>query len=232
MTFLLLAIAQQSLASNIAIRPVKVLFDEQNKTAVLTISNRSDEPTVFQSSFKEWQLIGGESHFTDTDDIVASPPIFTVPSNSTQTIRLAILAKPAEIERSYRLFLEQIPSSSETGQLQGLKVAMNFSLPVFLAPAIGNAEQGEITWKVQHQPGHQFFVQAKNNTRLHAPISEVGLFDESQTLITQQTKHQYLLPGSTLYWELDCPDFYELPEFVQARLGADIILYKINNAPE
>src|SRR3546814_9833017 len=63
-----------------------------------------------------WSQSGGKDVFAAVDDILATPPIFTIPAGGSQVIRVGSRRAPdPQHERAYRLFLREVPPAPQPG---------------------------------------------------------------------------------------------------------------------
>jgi P pilus assembly chaperone PapD len=58
----------------------------------------------------------------------------TIAAGETRNIRVGTLVKPLAVERSYRLFVEHLPSSEAERTTSGLRVLTRAGIPVFVEP--------------------------------------------------------------------------------------------------
>ena len=95
-------------AASLEISPVIVNLAPGQNATTIEVKNRGGAPAAVQARPYSWSQAGDEDNLTATQDIILSPPIFTVPAGASQTIRLLLRGgSEAGGERSYRLLLDE-----------------------------------------------------------------------------------------------------------------------------
>jgi fimbrial chaperone protein len=200
---LMLAAAVPAAAGNFSVAPVRVELQGAQRTAVITVHNNDSAPLLIQVSTLAWSQPGGEEQYEPTRDLLATPPIFTLPGQGEQIIRVALRRDPdATRELDYRLLLAEVPQSTDK-EFTGLRVALHLSLPIFIR-AIAPAS-ATLSWQAQWQADGTLAVSATNSGQAHLQVSDFNLSFAG----TEQTAHaavtRYVLPGSTVKWQLRPP---------------------------
>ena len=135
---LMLAAAGTAAAGNFSVAPVRIELQGAQRTAVVTVHNNDDAPLLIQVSTLAWSQPEGDDKYEATHDLLATPPVFTLPAKGEQIVRVALRRDPdATRELDYRLLLAEVPQSTDK-DFTGLRVALHLSLPVFVkavAPA-------------------------------------------------------------------------------------------------
>ena len=113
---LYLAAASQAAAGNFSVSPIRVDLSGAQPTAVVTVHNNDASPLLIQASTLAWSQPSGEESYADTRDLIATPPVFTLPPDGDQIIRVALRrgADPSR-ELSYRLLLAEVPQAARSG---------------------------------------------------------------------------------------------------------------------
>jgi fimbrial chaperone protein len=126
-----------------------------------------------------------------------------LPPHGEQIVRVALRREPESTrELAYRLLLAEVPQSADK-EFTGLRVALHLSLPVFVRAAA--PAPAAMAWQGQWRPDGTLEVRASNSGQAHLQISDFNL----QFAGTSQTIHaavtRYVLPGSTVSWQLAPP---------------------------
>ena len=200
---LMLAAGVPAAAGNFSVAPVRVELQGAQRTAVITVHNNDAVPLLIQVSTLSWSQPGGEENYDATRELLATPPIFTLPAQGEQIVRVALRREPdATRELDYRLLLSEVPQSVDK-DFTGLRVALHLSLPVFVKAAAPTS--AALTWRGQWQPDGTLAVSASNSGQAHLQVSDFNLRFAS----TDQTAHaavtRYVLPGCTVTWQLTPP---------------------------
>jgi fimbrial chaperone protein len=137
----LLAAALAAGAASFGIAPIRLDFDRDTRTGVITVNNDDTIRETFQVRLMRWtQDAKGADHYEDSSDLVYFPRLMTVEPKDKRVIRIGSRGEPAANEKAYRLYVEEISEGTATAQAGStIAVRMRFALPVFVAPA-GKAE--------------------------------------------------------------------------------------------
>jgi fimbrial chaperone protein len=189
-------------ASSFTVNPVWLQLSAAQPTAVLHVKNNGKTPIVVQLSLFAWSQANGKNVLTPTRKLLATPPIFTLPEDGEQIVRVGLLAKPAaQRETAYRLFMTQVPPRPRPG-FRGLQVALRMSLPVFVAPRIGIATP-KLAWRIRRLGNGKVSLTVTNNGTAHAQVSDLSLAVSAtgSPLAQPATGNGYVLPGTSRSWE-------------------------------
>jgi fimbrial chaperone protein len=134
---LMLFKAQPALASSIGVSPVHIYFSRSSTSALLTLSNEGKESVSFSLSAYAWsQGESGEIKLTPTSDIIFFPAFLALAPGESRNIRLGTELQPTDVERSYRILVNELPPA-QTGHANPsmeVRVLSEISIPVFLEP--------------------------------------------------------------------------------------------------
>jgi len=201
--FTLVILTSLSHAAGFSVSPIRVnLTPENNKVMSLRVHNSSNELVALQAEVMAWnQKDGQDLYESKTRDILVTPPIFTVPPGESQIIRVG-LRRHLDLnqELSYRLFLQELPPPIPN-KFQGLQMVMRMSLPVFVAPATGQASS-DLSWRIHQVNKGNLLLESHNRGNGHAQVTELRLkLPDGQELV--QKNNTYILPGSKKEWSID-----------------------------
>ena len=187
-------------AGNFSVNPVRVELSQDKRIKALTVTNNGQEATSIQLDLAAWSQRAGEDIYAPTTELLATPPIFTLPAGKSQIIRVG-LRRPAESgkELSYRLFLQEIPPPGPQ-EFQGLRVALRLSIPVFVTPGDREASP-DLSWRLNEKGNETLVVEAVNRGAGHARVSQIRLRAGENTV--QRSGNDYLLPGASRQWTFD-----------------------------
>ncbi len=197
------AAAGTAAAGTFSIAPVRIELQGAQRTAVLTVHNDAAAPLLIQVSTLAWTQTGGEESYTATHELLATPPVFTLPPNGEQIVRVALRREPdATRELDYRLVLAEVPQPVDKN-FTGLRVALRLSLPLFVKPAAPAASA--LSWHAQWQADGKLAVSASNGGQAHLQVSDFTLHIAGTEQSVRGAVSRYVLPGSTVSWKLDAP---------------------------
>ncbi len=200
---LMLAAAVPAAAGNFSVAPIRIELQGSQRTAVITVHNDDAAPLLIQVSTLSWSQPGGEEKYDPTRELLATPPVFTLPAQGEQIVRVALRRDPdPRRELAYRLLLTEVPQST-VKNFTGLRVALQLSLPIFVKPVAPAA--ASLTWHGQWQADGTFSVSASNSGDAHLQISDFSLQLSGMNETTHAAVTRYVLPGSTVSWKLTPP---------------------------
>jgi fimbrial chaperone protein len=194
-------------AGSLEILPVIVVLTPGQTTATIEVKNRGDNPAAIQTRPYSWAQRGDEDTLTPTQEIILSPPIFTVPAGASQTVRL-LLRGGAEAagDRSYRLLLDEVPAANIRNRQ--IDIALRVSMPVMVS--MGSPAPELLQWRAERSPDGQTELTAVNPGKAYDRVNAIAvtLADGSQPKVIANGGNSYVLPGAQRHW------------IVQARGGA------------
>jgi fimbrial chaperone protein len=200
---LALAVPLLARAGSFEVNPVGLTLSSTRSTGVVTVTNASDSLTVVQLNVVTWAKERGEDVYTPSRNLLATPPIFTLPAGGQQTVRLGLMSKPdASVETAYRLFLQEVPPPNESG-VQGLKVLLRVGIPIFVEPKVAGTAP-ELQWSARRLSATEMSVEAVNVGSAHVQIERLKLSINAD--IKSQTEPLgYILPGQHASWIFKLP---------------------------
>lgn len=192
-------------ASTFQVNPVTVTLSADKPVAALTVRNVGADPTVVQLQLTSWSQVDGADKYVPTSDILATPPIFTLPANGSQVIRVGFRRPPdGQGEHAYRLFLQEIPPPLKPG-FKGLRMSLRISLPVFVRSAQAAAPQ--LHWQATPAGHGQVEIRVSNDGPAHIKLSRFELSaDGDSKPLSMPQQPVYVLSGSTHEWTIRAPD--------------------------
>ena len=196
----LLLLAELACAGSFNVRPTRLELSAAQPTDMLTITNPTAAETVIHVQTNLWSQQDGADVLEASRDLIAVPPLFTLPPGASQVVRIGLRgAPPPAAERTYRLLLREVPPPPMEG-FSGLQVALNLSLPVFVQPA--GPTRPELSWSLGRSDTGQTTLELDNRGNAHARVLAVMLRSAEQA-IEGRNLPVYLLPGQRRAWPID-----------------------------
>lgn len=218
------------------VTPVRVEFDSSQRAQALNIVNSGSSDLDAQVRVMRWTQENGQERLVPADDMVVSPAIVRVSPGKQQIVRVVRMQPtPPAKELSYRVFVDELPSTSTSETGAGLKVLMRYSIPVFVAPleagAPAKSDKVPAASSTDLSSVHSQFVAGNDglgvlrvrNDGLRALrisyLSTLGAGGERRMLGNGLIG--YVLPGQQMSWPVNLP--YPLPAglIVKARFNED-----------
>lgn len=188
-------------AGSFGVSPVRVTLTPQQPTGMLTVRNQSNEQTVVQVQANAWSQQDGADVLEESADLIAVPPLFTLPPGGSQVVRVGLRRAPAvEGELTYRLLLREVPPPP-ADDFTGLQVALNLSLPVFVLPAGG--AQPELQGGLASDVDGTISLQLLNAGNAHVQLQQFELTKPDGSVLNSSALSVYLLPGQSRSWDLE-----------------------------
>jgi fimbrial chaperone protein len=189
-------------AQALSVQPVTIQLLAGQRAAAMTVVNQGLVETSFQVRAFAWgQAADGSEVLTNSDAIVASPPLGTIPPGGRQVVRLILREAPQDRESSYRLLLDQIPPPAAPGTVQ---VALRLSLPIFALPTAKVAPT--VRFSIEQAAGAAYLV-ASNDGKRHEKIQDIELRNGTSTVLRVEAgSSPYVLPGAVRRWRIVAPD--------------------------
>ena len=154
-------VAGPSHAEGLQLTPVIVELTRDQTNAILSLRNDTASPVRYQLSAVTWdQDSAGQLKLAPTKDLILFPLLLALKAGEQRNVRVGV---PPErfgaVEKTYRVFLDQLPSPDRPGNKPAVQVLTRVSIPVFLAPErtvpalrIEKAEisQGKVSFQLQN----------------------------------------------------------------------------------
>jgi fimbrial chaperone protein len=122
-------------AAEFVVSPIRLDFEPGRRSATVTVSNDDERPLRLQLKLMQWtQDASGQDVYTESDELVYFPKLVSVQPKDRRLIRIGVKAPAGTLERTYRLFLDELPDNAPA-TASGLRFSIRFALPIFL-PAV------------------------------------------------------------------------------------------------
>jgi fimbrial chaperone protein len=196
---LLLTILEPAVAGRFSVAPIRVDFAAGLRIAAVTVTSEDDHALVFKNSPSIWtQNADGGDVYTPTSDLVVTPPLMRVETGEPRIVRIGTLREPGDVERSYRVFLEEQAPANPEGAGATIAVVIKFGVPVFVAPR--SERVGGSAEIVERKPG-RLALQVKNTGNVHFNVEAIT----ANGVAVKDVSSWYLLPGTTRRYDLAIP---------------------------
>ena len=192
----------EALTVNLSINPIRIFFEGAKKTDILTIKNESSVIGALQINAVEWtQDEKGENVYSPTQDILFFPKLLEITPGEEKIIRIGKKISRSEKEKTYRLFIEEIPDNNKT-ETTSVKILMKVGVPIFITP-IKTAASGVIE-KVELNKG-SLIVGVKNEGNIQS-ITIDGRDSGGKEIYAVERAGGYLLNGRSKEFVFKLPE--------------------------
>jgi len=228
-----------ALAGSIGIAPLRVDFDTMERNSVVRVVNSGTEILTMQVEALDWsQAEDGRDQYEATSDVIAVPPIFSIPPGETQLVRVGLLSQqPLEVEQSYRLLFTELPPPMNNKAVAGLQLRMRVSIHVFSAAV--TVDEPELEF-IEHEfvEDGRLRVKLRNNGKTHIRVSKLTAFglildgnlagNPDQEL--KLTSAKYLLRGVSRDFFFEVPQDYSIVRLVAETDTAGIREFEVTDS--
>ena len=118
----------------VTISPTVIDINSKQKIVTLTFINDTGREINIQSSALLWKQVNGKDTYSPTNDLIVVPAIVTIAGGKSQNFRVTKrVLDGADVEQSYRLYLEDITPDfvDPKNANQGVFFKFNQNLPVY-----------------------------------------------------------------------------------------------------
>ncbi len=188
-------------AGSMEVAPTTIDLPAGSGTAVFYITNRGTVPIVAQIEAYDSHQTEKADRLDRSDSLLVSPPMARLMPAQRQIVRLAFKgAAAAGEERAFRVLVSELPDP-QAEAVQGIKVMLQFSVPVFKAGG-GAPTSAHLAWNVARGPDGLSLVARNLGTR-HVKLSNLALATSGGRQIAIVPKSfAYILAGMSHRWLL------------------------------
>jgi fimbrial chaperone protein len=206
--FLLLAlVAGPARAEGLQLTPVIVELTRDQGNAILSLRNDTAAPVRYQLSAVTWdQDSAGQLKLAPTKDLILFPLLLALKAGEQRNVRVGVQPdRFGAVEKTYRVFLDQLPSPDRPGNKPAVQVLTRVSIPVFLEPERSvpalRIEKAEIS-----QGKVSFQLQNLGNVRVRPTEIVADALSGNGTAVTRQRwDGWYVLAGADRAYEWPLP---------------------------
>lgn len=184
-----------------SVTPVRIYMAPRDRAVAMTVNNEGDEELVMQADVYAWkQKPGGEDELTLTEDMILSPPILKLAPRSRQVVRLALLRpRPTTEQLTYRLIVSEVPEARPPEKNLQLRIALAFSLPVFITPPGARRQLG---CSVERVAADTVRTTCENTGNAYAQPREFVLTSVAGEKLASRDSGGYILPSIKRSFEI------------------------------
>ncbi len=129
--------ADRALADGFDVAPISMTLNAKALSGMLVVTNRSTQAIRFHVTAFAWdQTPEGEMVLTPTRDITFFPALLTLNPQEARNLRVGFTAKIGDKEKTYRVFVQELPALSKASDNTTGNVAMllKMGIPIFVEP--------------------------------------------------------------------------------------------------
>lgn len=188
-------------AADFAVTPIRVDLAPGARSALVTVTNDDTRPLRMQLRLTEWtQDVDGKDVFTESEDLIYFPKLFSVDPKDKRLVRIGVRSPAGPAERTYRLFLDELPDQNAPAAQSAITFSVRFALPIFLIPAAPSARAEIESLSVERGVVR---VKVRNLGNQHFRIESVQV--KSGDAFSQEIAGWYLLAGASRMHVVEIP---------------------------
>lgn len=181
-------------AANFQVSPVMLTLLAKHPVGSLTIRNADAEPVSVKVATYRWTQVDGKDVYTPTDDLIASPPIFTTAGHGAQLVRVGLRRRVPDA--AYRVILDEIPSPSAA---KGIRISVSLNLPLYVVS--DPAAQASVAWTAWRSASGEIVLEGRNQGALHQQVISIALAGAPKPAMLTDTMG-VVLPASMRQWPI------------------------------
>jgi fimbrial chaperone protein len=166
---LLILFPSEGFSINFSINPIRIFFEGGKKTDILRIKNESSKSAALQINAFAWtQDEKGDDVYSPTEDILFYPKLMEIHPEQEKLIRIGNKVSRSDTEKTYRLFIEEIPDNSQP-ETTSVRILMKVGVPIFIAPIKADASgviesielsKGSLRMAVKNEGNTHFIIKS------------------------------------------------------------------------
>ena len=198
--------AGRARASGLNISPVQVWLSQETSRSLLTLRNEGPEDARYQVSVVAWDEDATKGmKLAPTEDIVAFPLVLELKVGETRSLRIGAAVPFGPVEKTYRVFLEELPPPEKPQTRSTVRVLTRVGIPIFLAP-VRSLEDHKLS--AVSVGGTGASVDVQNTGNVHFRVETVrleGFAEGGARLFGKEAQGWYVLAGAHKRYELEIP---------------------------
>jgi fimbrial chaperone protein len=206
--FFLLAfvlVKSPAFSADFNVQPSVVFLTGASPMTTLQLRNESSDPIRFQIKLYRWdENDQGGMILKASKDLIFFPQLLILDPRSSRILRIGLRIPPGDVEKSYRLEVQQIPSQEKRNDT-GLSLLVHVSIPIFILPQnpyfhmelkLLPYQKGKFQFEILNEGSIHFIPQT---------IEVQGLDQQKQVVLDQRLNGWYLLPRNHQVFQINLP---------------------------
>jgi fimbrial chaperone protein len=176
--------------------PILLDFDQKIRSGVITLLNDGESKISLQIKSYAWsQDNTGKDQYQEDAELIFFPRLLTIEPGKSAVLRVGLQIPATDVEKTYRLFIEEIPEARKADQGATIAIALRFGIPIYAAP-LKSEPRGEFVTSVLEKGKVTTVI--KNSGNVHFRIQTVQLVGKDASgaeVLRQKVDGWYLLSG-------------------------------------
>jgi fimbrial chaperone protein len=200
---LLVALA---LAAGLNVSPVQLHLAPDASKALLTLRNDGEADARYQITVSAWDEdpVAGMK-LAPTDAIVFFPAMLALKPGETRSVRVGAAVPFGPVEKTYRLFVEELPPPQKPQTRSEVRVLTRVGIPIFVAP-VKTLEDRKLGQPVLGKGSAS--LEVENTGNVHFRVDSVkleGYGEGGAKLFERAVQGWYLLAGGHKRYQVEVP---------------------------
>ena len=193
-------------ASGLNISPVQIWLSPEASKSLLTLRNEGPEDARYQVSVLAWDEDARTGmKLAPTEDILVFPTILELKVGETRSLRVGSVIPFGPVEKTYRVFLEELPAAEKPQTRSTVRVLTRVGIPVFLAP-VKQLEDRRLSTLALGGAAASLDVQNTGNVHLRVDTVRLeGFAEGGAKLFEKEAQGWYVLAGGHKRYEVVVP---------------------------
>lgn len=205
---LTILLAAPAFAGSLRVDPVEVSISADQRAAAVTLTNMADAPITVHAYGLLWNQNDGGDDYSETSELIVSPPITTIPPKSIQLVRVGF-RNASSARGAWRLVVEEVPQARSNG---GIQVALRMNLPLFVQIHPGSVE--DLSWSAQRALDGGWTVEAVNSSDKYVRLEAADFTARTGVEHSSSIRMGTVLPHSRRRWRLqNSPSLIDATQF-------------------
>ena len=187
-------------AASLDVNPVRIDITRAARSAELRLTNTANDELSVQIDVRAWSQDGGADELVETQELLAVPPLVTIPPGERQIVRIGHLGAPSpDLEKTFRVIVTELPPNAGTSTGSALNMRLRLSIPVFVAPVSGTAGPEVVLAALERGTGDAI-ITLRNTGKAHVKIDRVELRQRGEWSVLPGealSQIRYLLPNTS-----------------------------------
>jgi fimbrial chaperone protein len=188
------------------VNPVRVDLSSSARSEIVTLKNAGAAPASFEIQVRAWeQGADGEMRVAPTGDVVAFPLVVALAPGEERNVRVGAATTFGALEKSYRLFIQEMPPPEKSGGPSQVRVLTRVGIPVFLAP-VRVSERAELKDLAVRGAKASFRLVNGGTVHVRPAAAKVSLHGAGGDRVSEQdVPTWYVLAGGQRAYEVALP---------------------------
>jgi fimbrial chaperone protein len=193
-------------AAGLQVVPILVELSANEPRASIVLRNLADAPIRLELTVSAWdQSPDGKMVLGPAPNLVVFPPILELAPQAERKVRVSATGGFGATEGSYRLFVNELPSTQKPTEKNAIRFLTRMGIPIFLSPTRSSLRV-ELAGAAAKDGHLAFDLRNVGTTRLSpGKVKIEGLGADGATLFSSQLDTWYVLAGGTRSFDFAVP---------------------------